>query len=160
MTTLIKKILKYIYSEFQNGAVAKSNMRKGFLIYEEMRKHLTIYEEAVSHIWLFNCSTHMRKIYFLFYQCSLRLGLYLLSKGAFSVPCTLYAPPILHSVFSLSISKSLYSVSLSSMNWDICPSSFSLILSSLHCHLRPSSTLLSTLSAPFYPLFYFYLPLS
>ncbi len=32
------------------GAVAKSNMRKGFLIYEEMRKYLVIYEEAVSHI--------------------------------------------------------------------------------------------------------------
>ncbi len=29
------------------GAVAKSYMRKGFLIYEEMRKYLTIYEEAV-----------------------------------------------------------------------------------------------------------------
>jgi hypothetical protein len=29
---------------------AKSNMRKGFLIYEEMRKYITIYEEAVSHI--------------------------------------------------------------------------------------------------------------
>ncbi len=31
-------------------AVAKSYMRKGFLIYEEMRKYLVIYEEAVSHI--------------------------------------------------------------------------------------------------------------
>jgi hypothetical protein len=30
------------------GAVAKSQMRKGFLIYEEMRKHLVIYEEAMS----------------------------------------------------------------------------------------------------------------
>jgi hypothetical protein len=28
--------------------VAKSYMRKGFLIYEEMRKYLVIYEEAVS----------------------------------------------------------------------------------------------------------------
>jgi hypothetical protein len=37
-------------------SVAKSYMRKGFLIYEEMRKYLTIYEEAVSHIWLCNCS--------------------------------------------------------------------------------------------------------
>jgi hypothetical protein len=35
------------------GAVAKSCMRKGFLIYEEMRKYLTIYEEAVSHIGFF-----------------------------------------------------------------------------------------------------------
>jgi hypothetical protein len=35
-----------IYKEIQNGAVAKSYMRKGFLIhilYEEMRKYLTIY---------------------------------------------------------------------------------------------------------------------
>ncbi len=30
------------------GAVAKSFMRKGFLIYKEMRKYLVIYEEAVS----------------------------------------------------------------------------------------------------------------
>ncbi len=30
------------------GAVAKSYIRKGFLIYEEMQKYLTIYEEAVS----------------------------------------------------------------------------------------------------------------
>jgi hypothetical protein len=27
-----------IYKEIRSGAVAKSNMRKGFLIYEEMRK--------------------------------------------------------------------------------------------------------------------------
>jgi hypothetical protein len=32
------------------GSVAKSNMRKGFLIYEEMSKYLTIYVVAVSHI--------------------------------------------------------------------------------------------------------------
>jgi hypothetical protein len=30
-------------------AVAKSYVRKGFLIYEEMRKYLVIYEEVVSH---------------------------------------------------------------------------------------------------------------
>jgi hypothetical protein len=42
--------ISLIYKEIQNGAVAKSYMRKGFLIYEEMRKYLTIYEEAVSHI--------------------------------------------------------------------------------------------------------------
>ncbi len=29
------------------GSVAKSCMRKGFLIYEEMRKYLTIYEETL-----------------------------------------------------------------------------------------------------------------
>ncbi len=41
----------YKIKEIQKGAVAKSNMRKGFLIpvYEEMQKYLTIYEEAVSH---------------------------------------------------------------------------------------------------------------
>ncbi len=39
-----------IHKEIQMGAVAKSYMRKGFLIYEEMRKNLTIYGEAVSHI--------------------------------------------------------------------------------------------------------------
>jgi ribosomal protein S17 len=39
-----------IYKEIHSGAVAKSNMRKGFLIYEEMRKYFPIYEEAVSHI--------------------------------------------------------------------------------------------------------------
>jgi hypothetical protein len=32
------------------GAVAKSYMRKGFLIFEEMRNYLVIYEEAVSHV--------------------------------------------------------------------------------------------------------------
>jgi hypothetical protein len=32
------------------GAVSKSYMRKGFLIYEEKHKYLVIYEEAVSHI--------------------------------------------------------------------------------------------------------------
>jgi hypothetical protein len=39
-----------IFKKIQNGAVAKSYMRKGFLTYEEMRKYLPIYEEAVSHI--------------------------------------------------------------------------------------------------------------
>ncbi len=32
--------------EIQMGSVAKSHMRKGFLIYEEMRKYFTIYEDA------------------------------------------------------------------------------------------------------------------
>ncbi len=39
-----------IYKEIQSEAVAKSYMRKGFLIYEEMRKYFPIYEETVSHI--------------------------------------------------------------------------------------------------------------
>ncbi len=45
-----------IHKKIRNGAVAKSYMRKGFLMYEEMRKYLTIYDEAVSYIWLCNCS--------------------------------------------------------------------------------------------------------
>jgi hypothetical protein len=51
-STLLKKEnqIFLIYKEIQNGAVAKSYMRKGFLIYEEMRKYLAIYEEDVSHI--------------------------------------------------------------------------------------------------------------
>ncbi len=32
-----------IYKQIQKGAVAKSYMRKGFLINEEMRKYLVIY---------------------------------------------------------------------------------------------------------------------
>jgi hypothetical protein len=39
-----------IYKEVQSGAVAKSYMRKGFLMYEEICKYSPIYEEAVSHI--------------------------------------------------------------------------------------------------------------
>ncbi len=54
---LIKKNIKIflIYKEIQNGAVAKSYMRKGFLflIYKEKRKYLIIYDEAVSHIWVY-----------------------------------------------------------------------------------------------------------
>ncbi len=46
-TLIKKKTIFQIYREIQNGAVAKSYMRKGFLIYEEMRKYLVIYEEAV-----------------------------------------------------------------------------------------------------------------
>jgi hypothetical protein len=52
--------------EIQMGAVAKSYMRKGFLMYEEMRKYLVIYEEAVviydfatAPFWI---SLYMRKI--------------------------------------------------------------------------------------------------
>jgi hypothetical protein len=39
-----------IYKGIQKGAVAKSYIRKGFLMYEEMRKYLVIHEEALSHI--------------------------------------------------------------------------------------------------------------
>jgi hypothetical protein len=47
-----------IFKEIQMGAVEKSYMRKGFLIYEEMRKYLVKYEEA---FWI---SLSMRKILF------------------------------------------------------------------------------------------------
>ncbi len=57
-TTQIKKKTKFssYIRKFRMELVAKSYMRKGFLIYEDMRKYLTIYEEAVSHIWLSNRS--------------------------------------------------------------------------------------------------------
>jgi hypothetical protein len=42
--------ISLICKDIQMESVAKSLMRKGFLIYEEMCKYLTIYEEAVSHI--------------------------------------------------------------------------------------------------------------
>jgi hypothetical protein len=52
--TLIKKERKFssyiTYKEIHLGAVAKSYMRKGFLIYDEMYKYFVIYEEAGSHI--------------------------------------------------------------------------------------------------------------
>jgi hypothetical protein len=39
-----------IYKEIQSGAVAKSYMRKGYLINEKVRKYFPIHEEAVSYI--------------------------------------------------------------------------------------------------------------
>ena len=52
-----------LYKVILNGAVAKSYMRKGFLIYEEMHKYLIIYEEAVSHILPCNSSIQNYLIY-------------------------------------------------------------------------------------------------
>jgi hypothetical protein len=46
--TVIDKKKFLIFKEIQNGAVAKSNMRKGLLICDEIRKYLPLYEEAVS----------------------------------------------------------------------------------------------------------------
>jgi hypothetical protein len=43
-----EKKIYLIYRETQSGAVAKSYIRNGFLIYEEMQKYFPIYEEAVS----------------------------------------------------------------------------------------------------------------
>jgi hypothetical protein len=45
-----ENLIFLIYEKIKSGAVAKSYMRKGFLIYEEMGKYFPIYEEAVSHI--------------------------------------------------------------------------------------------------------------
>jgi hypothetical protein len=45
-----ENLIFLIYKEIQSGAVAKSYMRKGFLIYEEMRKYFPIHEEAISYI--------------------------------------------------------------------------------------------------------------
>ncbi len=44
-----------IYKEIQSGAVAKSYMRKGFLIYEEMRKYFPIYIYEENLIFLSVC---------------------------------------------------------------------------------------------------------
>jgi hypothetical protein len=49
--------------EIQNGAVVKSYMRKGFLIYEDMRKYLVIYDFATAP---FQISLYMRRILFYF----------------------------------------------------------------------------------------------
>ena len=37
-----------IYMEIQSGAVAKSYMRKGFLIYEEMRKYFPHFSVTIA----------------------------------------------------------------------------------------------------------------
>ncbi len=39
-----------IYKVIRSESVAKSYMRKGFLIYEQMHKYFPTYEEAVSHM--------------------------------------------------------------------------------------------------------------
>ncbi len=58
-----------MYKEIKMGSVAKSFVRKGFLIYEEMRKYLTIYEEdfATDPFWI---SFFTRKILFYFLSCT------------------------------------------------------------------------------------------
>jgi hypothetical protein len=53
------------------GSVAKSYMRKSFLIYEEMRKYLTKYEEALTLQPLHSEFPYIRgKFDFIFYQCA------------------------------------------------------------------------------------------
>jgi hypothetical protein len=70
-----------IYKEIQMGSVAKSYMRKGFLIYEEMRKYLLIYEEADSHMWLGNCS----RLNFLIYEENF-ISFFISVAGTYSIP--------------------------------------------------------------------------
>jgi hypothetical protein len=41
-----ENLIFLIYNEIQSGAVAKSYMRKGFLIFEELGKYFPIYEEV------------------------------------------------------------------------------------------------------------------
>ncbi len=77
-----------INKEIQSRAVAKSYMRKGFLIYEEMRKYIPIYEEGVSHIRLCNCSI----LSFLIFEENLifffiSVGLYHLLEYSGDVKC-------------------------------------------------------------------------
>jgi hypothetical protein len=72
-----------IYKEVQSGPVAKSNMRKGFLIYEDMRKYLNIspnvrrplmiYDYTVYNCSILNFLKHEENLIFLFYQCTWNL---------------------------------------------------------------------------------------
>jgi hypothetical protein len=58
-----EKIIFRMYKEIQMGAVAKSHVRKGFLIYEKMcrylviciRKPLVIYDFATDPFWISLC---------------------------------------------------------------------------------------------------------
>jgi hypothetical protein len=64
-----------IYKEIQSRAVAKSYMRKGFLIYEEMRKYFPIYEEAVIYDFatapfLISLYVFEKNLIFFLFQCS------------------------------------------------------------------------------------------
>jgi hypothetical protein len=74
--TLIKKKIKFFsYKEIQNGAVAKSYMTNGLLIYGEIFARFLIYEEALPHIGLYNCSTlncliYEENLFFFFFQCN------------------------------------------------------------------------------------------
>ncbi len=86
-----------IYKEIQSGAVAKSYVRKGFLIYEEMRKYFPIYKEAVSHIWLCNCSILNFLIYeenliFFFVSAVFVLVLAFKSIGMFTKKYVIFPP--------------------------------------------------------------------
>jgi len=73
-----KKIF-LIYKEIQSGAVAKSFMRKGFLIFpnisQYMRRPLVIYDFATAPLWI---PYIWGQFYFIFYQCSFRQASFVL----------------------------------------------------------------------------------
>ncbi len=75
------------------GSVAKSYMRKGFLIYEKMRKYLTIYEEAIFDFATDSCGIYTRKI--LFYVTDGNI-MYLTDACRFLISCVIqhYAPVV------------------------------------------------------------------
>jgi hypothetical protein len=56
-----------IYKGNQSGAVAKSYIWKGFLIYEELRKYFPIFEKAVSHT-VYDFATACSILNFLLYE--------------------------------------------------------------------------------------------
>ncbi len=75
--TLIKKQnqIFFIYKEIQNGAVAKSYMTNGLLIYGEIFPHFLIRKPFLIYVWLCNCSTlnflkYEEDLIFFFYQCN------------------------------------------------------------------------------------------
>ncbi len=80
-----------MYKEIQSVSVAKSYMRKGFLIYEEMRIYFPIYEEAVSHISFYQCdiSAWNGKIANLFLQCKRYIEL-MVEVNLFSQYCDVW----------------------------------------------------------------------
>jgi hypothetical protein len=100
-----------IFKEIQNGAVAKSYMTNGLLIYGEIFAHFLIYEEALPHIWLSTCSTLNFLIYeenLIFFLISVRILVWKARRFAylfwpFSAQFQTFLIPILaHACFSLS----------------------------------------------------------
>ncbi len=80
-----------IYYEIQSGAVAKSYMKQGFLIYEEMRKYFPYMRRP-------NCSIpnfliYEKKFNFLFYQCRKQIRIqidiwkWIIGSGSGSAGC-------------------------------------------------------------------------
>jgi hypothetical protein len=69
-----------IYKEIQSGAVAKSYMRKGFLIYEEMRKYMRrpyMKKNLIFFFIIVHCTYIIRELHY----------------NIFIKSCSLYTPP-------------------------------------------------------------------